>query len=134
MKRKILENGEASKLIVLGFLLAICLLTHLFYVPIILASLWWPRKGIFVAVFLALQLLVSHLIIPIGTPVLGDIARALMFILVGTVVATLSEKKQILEDKLRTYGRTLEQQVEETIERKATSDSGWHRRRRHRSG
>ena len=128
MKRKILENGEASKLIVLGFLLAICLLatyyfhfilkidiifTHLFYVPIILASLWWPRKGIFVAVFLALQLLVSHLIIPIGTPVLGDIARALMFILVGTVVATLSEKKQILEDKLRTYGRTLEQQVEE---------------------
>jgi len=73
MKRKILEKGEASKLIVLGFLLAISLLvtyyfhfilridivfTHIFYVPIILASLWWQRKGIAVAVFLALQLIV----------------------------------------------------------------------------
>jgi len=128
MKKKRLENGEASKLIVLGFLLTISLLatyyfhfilktdiifTHLFYVPIILASLWWPRKGIFVAVFLALQLLVSHIITPNGTPVLGDIARALIFILVGTVVATLSEKKQMLEDRLRAYGMTLEQQVEE---------------------
>jgi len=39
--------------------------------------------------------------------------RALMFVVVGIVVAILSEKEQMLEDKLRTYGRTLEQQVEE---------------------
>jgi uncharacterized membrane protein len=34
--------------------------THLFYIPIILASLWWKRKGVAVALFLALFLLFSH--------------------------------------------------------------------------
>ncbi len=128
MKKKRLENGEASKLIVLGFMIAFCLFvtyyfhfilksdiifTHLFYVPIILASLWWQRKGIFVALFLALLLMTSHLISPLEIPPGADMTRALMFVVVGTVVAILSERKQILEDRLRAYSTTLEQQVEE---------------------
>ncbi len=36
--------------------------THLFYIPIILASLWWKRKGLFVAVFLAAVLMLSHVL------------------------------------------------------------------------
>ena len=75
------RNGESSKIIVIGSLLAIPLFatdyfhfilkidiifTHFFYVPIILANLWWGRKGISVAVFLALQLLVIHISSPIG--------------------------------------------------------------------
>ncbi|PXF61219.1 MAG: hypothetical protein C4B59_05595 [Candidatus Methanogaster sp.] len=129
IKKNRLENGEASKLIVLGFMIAFCLFvtyyfhfilksdiifTHLFYVPIIIASLWWQRKGIFVAVFLALLLLASHLISPLETPIIGsDIARVLIFILVGTVVSILSERGQILEDRLRAYSATLEQRVDE---------------------
>ena len=128
VKKKILENGEASKLTVLGFMIAFCLFatyyfhfilridivfTHFFYVPIILASLWWQRNGIAVAVFLALQLIILDTIIPLEIPSGADLVRALMFVVVGTVVAILSERKRILEDKLRTYGRTLEQQVEE---------------------
>ncbi len=128
MNKNRLENGEASKLIVLGFMIAFCLFvtyyfhfilksdiifTHLFYMPIILASLWWQRKGIFVALFLALLLLVSHLLSPLEIPPGADMTRALMFVVVGTVVAILSEKEQILEDKLRAYSTTLEQQVEE---------------------
>ena len=34
--------------------------THFFYVPIILASLWWQRKGLGVALFLALSPLFTH--------------------------------------------------------------------------
>ena len=116
------------KFAVLGSLLTICLLatyyshfilkieivfTHLFYVPIILASLWWSRKGIAVAVFLALLLLISHIISPLETPFMADMLRASMFVVVGTVVGILSEKKQILEDTLRAYSETLEQKVEE---------------------
>ncbi len=71
------------KIAVLGSLPAICLLatyyfhfvlkieivfTHLFYVPIILAGLWGSRKGIAVAVFLALTLLFSHALSPLETP------------------------------------------------------------------
>jgi len=113
---------------VLGFLLTFCLLatyyfhfilkieiifTHLFYVPIILASLWWSRKGITVAVFLALLLLVSHIISPLESLTATDMARAFMFVVVGTVVSILNEKRQIREDKLRAYGKTLEQRAKE---------------------
>jgi len=34
--------------------------THLFYVPIIVASVWWKRKALAVAIFLALFLIFSH--------------------------------------------------------------------------
>lgn len=128
MKKKRLEEGELHKIAVLGSLLFICLLatyyshfilkieiifTHLFYVPIILAGLWWSRKGIMVAVFLALLLLVSHALSPLGTFTWTDVARASMFMVVGTVVALLNEKRHILEDKLRAYSKTLEQKVGE---------------------
>ncbi|NQE44597.1 hypothetical protein C5S31_01070, partial [ANME-1 cluster archaeon GoMg2] len=36
-----------------------------------------------------------------------------MFVVVGTVVAILSEKRQALEDKLHAYSKTLEQRVDE---------------------
>lgn len=55
-----LQKGESLKIVVIGFLLTISLFatyyfqfilkidiifTHFFYIPIILASLWWGRKG-----------------------------------------------------------------------------------------
>ena len=128
MLQKILEIGKSYKIAVMGFLLIFCLLatyyfhfilkieiifTHIFYVPIILAGLWWSRKGIVVAVFLALLLLISHVISPLDTPPDADVTRALMFVIVGTVVAILNEKWQILEDKLKVYSKTQEHRVEE---------------------
>ena len=65
MGDKMKRNGESSKIIVIGSLLAISLFatyyfhfilkidiifTHFFYIPIILASLWWSRKGISVGI------------------------------------------------------------------------------------
>ena len=107
---------EKYKIAVLAVLLIICLLTtfychfilqievvftHFFYIPIILAGLWWSRKGIAVAVSLALLLLISHIISPLGTPIVADIVRASMFVVVGTVVAILNEKMQTMMAKLR---------------------------------
>ena len=116
------------KIAVLGFLLTLCLLatyyfhfileaeivfTHLFYVPIILAGLWWSRKGIAVALFLALLLLVSHALSPLETTYGPDVGRAIMFVVVGTAIGMLNERRLILEAKLRAYSKTLEQRVEE---------------------
>ena len=124
MVQKRLEIGESYKIVVLGFLLAFCLLityyfhfilnigiffTHLFYVPLILACLWWPRKGIVVAVFLAVVLLVSHILSPLEVPIWSDVTRAFMFVIIGLVVAYLSVTRQILEENLRAYSKTLEQ-------------------------
>ena len=64
--------------------------THFFYVPIFLSALWWKRKGLIVAVLLALLLVLSHDHLR-GALNPNDYVRALMFICVSYVVALLSE-------------------------------------------
>ena len=66
--------------------------THLFYIPIILATLWFQRKGMIVPIFLASFLILSHLLSPqLSAPLTDDFIRSSMFILVGIVVSALSE-------------------------------------------
>ncbi len=123
-----LANKSSYKIVVLGTLLALCawvtyyfhfvlvaeiIFTHLFYVPIVLAGLWWSRKGIPVAIFLAVMLLISHVLSPLETPTCADITRATMFVVVGAIVSILNERLLLLEAKLRAYSKTLEQRVEE---------------------
>ncbi len=66
--------------------------THFFYIPIILASIWWGIKGIFVSFFLTACLLSSHLLLRMDAETLNDFYRAPIFILVSIVVALLSTR------------------------------------------
>ena len=98
---------EASKIIlVVIFVIIACYLTyynhavlrtgtvftHFFYIPIILASIWWGIKGIFVSFFLTACLLSSHLLLRMDAETLNDFYRAPIFILVSIVVALLSTR------------------------------------------
>jgi len=74
--------------------------THLFYIPIILASLWWGRKGFYVSLFLSILLLLNHLFLRSDIPWTNDIGRALIFCIVGFVVGTLSERRNKAEEAL----------------------------------
>ena len=65
--------------------------THLLYIPIVLAGIWWQKKGILVAVGLGGYVLLSHLLFLKGMPLSDDVIRAAMFLVIGTVVAFLSE-------------------------------------------
>jgi len=65
--------------------------THLLYIPIVLASIWWKKKGVLVAAALGGYLILSHLLFLKGMPFTDDIIRATMFLVIGTVVAFLSE-------------------------------------------
>lgn len=65
--------------------------THFFYIPIILASLWWKRKGIVVALFLAALLIFSGFFFRAGVVTVNDYLRASMFIVIAFVVAQLRE-------------------------------------------
>jgi len=65
--------------------------THFFYIPIILASIWWKRKGLFVAIFLAAFLIFSNIFFGGEKISLNDYARSFMFIVIASVVALLSE-------------------------------------------
>jgi methyl-accepting chemotaxis protein len=102
------EQKRWYKFIVMAALLGICcfltyyiqkvvsieiVFTHFFYIPIIVASLWWGRKGLVIAIFLALLLISSHIIfIGMETKISYDLIRAAMFIVVALVTGILSER------------------------------------------
>jgi hypothetical protein len=84
--------------------------THLFYIPIALAAIWYRRKGVLVAVLLGVFILISHAIF-LKSPLIDDLIRAVMFIVIAVIIATLTEglckivtpfqKSQDLIDHLR---------------------------------
>ena len=107
--------------------------THFFYIPIILAALWWKRKGFVVALFLTFVLFLSDYIILKLAPGIDDIVRAFMFLFISSVVIILSEKiaknEEVLQKahdelgmriKERTYELTVsnEKLIKEIEERK----------------
>jgi hypothetical protein len=74
------------------------LFTHLFYIPIILAAIWWGKKGIFAAIFLGVLILASHALFLTGIPLSGDVVRAIMFVVIGGVVGWLMEGIKKVEE------------------------------------
>ena len=66
---------------------------HFFYVPVILAVLWWGKKGLVVPVFWGAFLILSHIFIREHyAGIINDYARACMLIVIGFVCAVLSER------------------------------------------
>ncbi len=75
--------------------------THFFYIPIILASLWWKRKGLVVAIFLSTLLILTHIFFEEHVACVNDYLRASMFIVIAFVVGTLTERSSKTERTLR---------------------------------
>ena len=74
--------------------------THFYYVPIILAGVWYYRKAIYLALFLG----VSHILIGFlltGSIVPSTLVRAFMFLVVAIVVAYLSEARDRLYNQIK---------------------------------
>jgi len=89
--------------------------THFFYLPIILTALWYPRKGVYLAIVFALL----HILLGIqatGAIVPSTIIRATMFIAVALVLGTLSGARQKLYSRVRSSERELRLLLESTDE------------------
>jgi len=80
-----------------------------YYLPIILACLWWDRRGIWLAAFFSVLLIVSSLVSSTETPVWEIAVRASAFMLTAVVVAELSLRRKELIG-------TLEQKVSKRTE------------------
>ncbi len=93
--------------------------THFFYIPIILSSVWWQKKGVVVALFLSAMLIASHLFLRLDAETSNDFYRAPMFLLVSIVVAVLSERLK-KEEKIARAG---EQRFRSLIESSLTGFS-----------
>jgi hypothetical protein len=101
------RDMELCKIVAMMLLLACCctvtyyfhvvlgtgaVFSHLFYVPIILAALWWRWKGLFVAIFLAVLLVFSHLFMRHDVTTIYDFIRAPMLILVSITIIVLVDR------------------------------------------
>jgi hypothetical protein len=99
------SDNFGKGLLMAAFLITACLITyyyqavresgviytHTFYIPIVLGCIWWKRKGIFVALALGVYLIISHLVFMRQEPLVDDLVRAGMFLIIGTLVAVLAE-------------------------------------------
>ncbi|MEW6079196.1 MAG: PAS domain S-box protein [Thermodesulfobacteriota bacterium] len=65
--------------------------THFFYLPIVLACIWWKKKGLMVIVLLSAILLVSQHLFQGDESYADNIMRILIFFLVALVSILLSE-------------------------------------------
>lgn len=85
--------------------------THFFYIPIILAAIWWKEKGLAVPVFLAILLILSNIFLRVDTITANDYLRALMFMVVALVATSLSVRiakaEKILKDNKKWLSITL---------------------------
>jgi PAS domain S-box-containing protein len=75
--------------------------THFFYIPILLAGMWYKRKE---AVAVALFLGIVHILITYLSPLpltVNEFARAAIFVLVAYVIGYVSEQRAQREDALR---------------------------------
>lgn len=110
-----LEKNLYEIILIISFLVICCLLTyyfhfilktgviftHFFYVPIVLATVWWKYRGLVIPASLALILILSHYVAGGGNVSLNeDYIRAFMFMFIGTVVAYLSERVTKTEETL----------------------------------
>ena len=71
-------------------------LPHLFYIPIILVSYFYPRRGVLFTT--ALSAIYGILVLVIGSPspdvIISALARIVVFIVIGAVVSYLSDRLQ----------------------------------------
>jgi len=75
--------------------------SHLSYIPIILAGMWWGRKALIVAGILGLVNILFNLFGMSAEDLMNDLTRTMFFMLAAFSVGILSEKLKSNRDKLQ---------------------------------
>ncbi|MHC1604959.1 MAG: PAS domain S-box protein, partial [Candidatus Methanofastidiosia archaeon] len=128
--KKVKKREKKYNIIVMTILLCICcflayyvhlflgieiIYSHFFYVPIILASLWWKRKGLVVAIFLAFLIISTHFLrYGLDIYYINDVIRASFFIVIAYVIGLISEKEAKRKEEI-TKERDKSQGILKTI-------------------
>jgi PAS domain S-box-containing protein len=112
---RILESSKIRVAVVTLLLLAACglaytfrtiletgvLFSHFFYIPTILACMWWGRKGFIVTVLLVGILLASQIFFPGHQVQVHELLRGAMLILISLLTVGLSEQLSDTRQELR---------------------------------
>jgi PAS domain S-box-containing protein len=74
--------------------------TQLFYIPILLAGVWYHKKAVYLALFLSISYIIITYPLTYHLPI-DVLERSVIFVLVAYVVGLVSEKQAKGEEKLR---------------------------------
>ncbi len=118
------EKQGRVRLVILGTVLIVCLLlviylniyygidivyTHFFYLPILIAGLWYYKKALWVALFLGLfHVTASYLVYRTIVP--STLIRAAIFLIMALAVGVLSEQKDKFYSELKVSEAKLQEQ------------------------
>lgn len=75
--------------------------THSFYLPVIMAAIWWRRRGLAVVIIIIANLMISRIISSVNWPIGYDLFRASNLLLVGITAVWLRERIDKTEKKAR---------------------------------
>jgi len=75
--------------------------THFFYIPILLAGVWYRKKAVYVALFLSLLYILITLFSPQATLSRYVFERSAIFVAVAYVIGLVSEERAKGEEKLK---------------------------------
>ncbi|MCL0076074.1 PAS domain S-box protein, partial [Dehalococcoidia bacterium] len=107
-------KAESSRLLILLLTIAACLAsalyfvlirgiveahTHIFYVPIVLAGMWYHKKAVYVALFLSMAFLLAIHFSPLSVSI-GAVARTATFIAVAYIIGYIRSKRAEGEEEL----------------------------------
>ena len=139
MENKFIIEKESYKIVTIVILLAIAIFltyyfhfvlgsgtifTHIFYFPIILAAIWWKRKGLIIPIFLSVLLIVSYFLAPnLNYPLSDDLFRAFIFMAIGIVVVVLSEEIEQKDIKLRESEQKFRSVADSAVDGIITTDT-----------
>lgn len=87
------------------------LYSHFFYIPIILASLWWHRKGFIIAIVIGIIYLSFHFYAPFSNLswyYMNHIIRVLLLCIVSIVIGEISYRRIKAENEIKKNARELE--------------------------
>ncbi|BBO81424.1 PAS domain S-box protein [Desulfosarcina ovata] len=101
-----LDGSRSRFSLMLGLLFTACILTyvfknfletgvlytHFFYVPIIMACIWWKKRGLIVTVILGLLLMLSQHLFGKYSLTINDSLRTIMFFVISIITVALSEQ------------------------------------------
>jgi len=117
------ENSKQYRLVIMAILVSGCcfftyycdavlemsiVFTHAYYAPIILALIWWRRKGLFVTFFLIAAWFLSHIIFRQASFDIDDFLWVTMLLCIGVLLTFASEKIRSIADKLQQANTYLE--------------------------
>ena len=85
--------------------------THFFYIPIILASIWWNYKGLLIPALISVMILITHSLSGLEWHFITTFFRISMFLLIGILVAILSRRRLLLLKNLNSNSEILETEI-----------------------